>query len=74
MYQWLRASCTLRLRSGQALVAVMDWHSRYVLAWQLSNTLDSLFRQVTLQQALARNSAIFHAAYSFTAIQLAKLA
>ena len=36
------------------LVAVMDWHSRYVLAWQLSNTLDGLFCQVTLQQALAR--------------------
>jgi len=25
------------------LVAVMDWYSRYVLAWQLSNTLDGLF-------------------------------
>jgi putative transposase len=25
------------------LVAIMDWFSRFVLAWQLSNTLDSLF-------------------------------
>ena len=25
------------------LVAVMDWFSRFVLAWQLSNTLDGLF-------------------------------
>jgi putative transposase len=25
------------------LVAVIDWYSRYVLAWQLSNTLDGLF-------------------------------
>jgi putative transposase len=25
------------------LVAVIDWFSRYVLAWQLSNTLDGLF-------------------------------
>jgi transposase InsO family protein len=25
------------------LVAILDWFSRYVLAWQLSNTLDGLF-------------------------------
>jgi putative transposase len=25
------------------LVAVMDWYSRYVLAWRLSNSLDSVF-------------------------------
>jgi putative transposase len=25
------------------LVAVIDWFSRFVLAWQLSNTLDGLF-------------------------------
>ena len=24
------------------LVAIMDWHSRYVLAWRLSNTLEVL--------------------------------
>lgn len=34
------------------LVAVMDWFSRYVLAWQLSNTLDSRFCLLALQQAL----------------------
>lgn len=34
------------------LVAVMDWYSRYVLAWQLSNTLDSDFCLAALQQAL----------------------
>lgn len=34
------------------LVAVIDWFSRYVLAWQLSNTLDSYFCVHTLQQAL----------------------
>jgi putative transposase len=34
------------------LVAVIDWFSRYVLAWQLSNTLDGLFCQVALRQAL----------------------
>jgi len=25
------------------LVAIMDWHSRYVVAWNLSNTLDANF-------------------------------
>jgi len=34
------------------LVAVMDWFSRYVLAWQLSNTLDGRFCRVALRQAL----------------------
>ena len=34
------------------LVAVMDWFSRYVLSWQLSNTLDSGFCVAALQQAL----------------------
>lgn len=34
------------------LVAIMDWFSRYVLAWQLSNTLDGHFCRVALHQAL----------------------
>jgi putative transposase len=34
------------------LVAIMDWFSRYVLAWQLSNTLDGYFCLDVLQQAL----------------------
>ena len=34
------------------LVAVMDWHSRFVLAWELSNTLDTTFCVVALQSAL----------------------
>jgi len=34
------------------LVAVIDWFSRYVLAWQLSNTLDGWFCRVALRQAL----------------------
>jgi putative transposase len=36
------------------LVAVMDWHSRRVLSWRLSNTLDSSFCLESLQQALSR--------------------
>jgi putative transposase len=35
------------------LVAIMDWFSRYVIAWQLSNTLDGAFCLATLEQALA---------------------
>ncbi len=34
------------------LVAVMDWFSRYVLAWELSNSLDGSFCRTALQQAL----------------------
>jgi len=35
------------------LVAVMDWSSRYVLAWRLSNTLDSSFCVDALEEAIA---------------------
>jgi len=34
------------------LVAVMDWYSRFVLAWQLSNTLDGTFCLAALRLAL----------------------
>lgn len=34
------------------LVAIIDWFSRYVLTWQLSNTLDNYFCIQALQQAL----------------------
>lgn len=34
------------------LTAIIDWFSRYVLAWQLSNTLDSLFCVEALSSAL----------------------
>jgi len=33
------------------LVAVMDWYSRFVLSWQLSNTLDGLFCLEAVEQA-----------------------
>jgi putative transposase len=35
------------------LVAIMDWASRYVLAWRLSNTLDSSFCVDALEEAMA---------------------
>jgi putative transposase len=34
------------------LVAIMDWFSRYVVAWQLSNTLDGVFCLDALRLAL----------------------
>ena len=34
------------------LVAVMDWHSRYVLSWRLSNTLDARFCIEALEDAI----------------------
>jgi putative transposase len=36
------------------LVAIMDWASRAVLAWRLSNTMDSSFCVEALEEALAR--------------------
>ena len=36
------------------LVVIMDWYSRYVLAWRLSNTLDSAFCVDALQEALRK--------------------
>ena len=35
------------------LVAVMDWYSRYVLSWRLSNTLEGTFCLEALEEALA---------------------
>lgn len=37
------------------LVAVMDWFSRYVLAWRLSNTLDGSFCLEALDDALSQD-------------------
>jgi putative transposase len=36
------------------LVAVIDWASRAVLAWRLSNTMDTAFCVSALEEALAR--------------------
>ena len=34
------------------LTVVMDWHTRFVLSWRLSNTLDGRFCQESLEEAL----------------------
>jgi putative transposase len=43
------------LRSGFLyLMAILDWYSRYVLAWRLSNSLDADFCLEALEEALGR--------------------
>jgi len=36
------------------LVVIMDWYSRYVLSWRLSNTLDADFCVDALEEALSK--------------------
>src|SRR4051812_44118836 len=38
------------------LAATIDWFSRYVVAWRLSNTLDGSFCQEMLEEALGRGT------------------
>ena len=53
---WAADITYIPLRSGfMYLVVVLDWHSRYVLAWELSNTLDAAFCVSALATALAHN-------------------
>lgn len=42
------------------LTAIMDWYSRYVLSWQLSDSLVTDFCTETLQMALAINQPQIH--------------
>ena len=50
---WSADITYVRLRHGFLyLVAVLDWYSRYVLAWELSNTLDTGFCLHALESAL----------------------
>ena len=51
---WCADITYIRLYRGFAyLVAVMDWYSRCVLSWELSNTLDAHFCVLALEQALS---------------------
>lgn len=43
----------IRLPGGWLyLVAVLDWHSRYVVSWELDQTLELRFVLEAMQQAL----------------------
>jgi len=45
----------IRLRAGWLyLVAVLDWYSRYVMSWQLDQTLEMPFVLAAVQQALGQ--------------------
>lgn len=62
------------------LVAVMDWYSRFVLSWQLSNSLERFFCMDALEMAFAFGQPhIFNSdqgtqftAHDFTALLLAR--
>jgi putative transposase len=50
---WCSDITYIRLAQGFVyLVAIMDWYSRYVLSWKLSNTLDTSFCIEALEEAL----------------------
>ncbi len=60
---WCADITYIRLYRGFAyLVAVMDWFSRCVLSWELSNTMEANFCVTALQAALSsgRRPAIFN--------------
>jgi putative transposase len=51
---WSTDITYIRLRGGFVfLAAVLDWHSRYVLAWEVSITLEADFCVAVLERALA---------------------
>jgi putative transposase len=47
-------TCIPMARGFMYLVVIMDWYSRYVLAWRLSNTLDADLCLEALQEALQK--------------------
>ena len=56
-FVWSTDITYVRLAHGFVyLVAIMDWYSRYVLAWRLSNSLETHFCLEALDQALARTT------------------
>ena len=50
---WCADITYIRMRQGfMYLVAIMDWFTRYVIAWEISNTLDGQFCLDCLYQAM----------------------
>ena len=50
---WCADITYIRMRQGfMYLVAIMDWFTRYVIAWEISNTLDGQFCLDCLHQAM----------------------
>lgn len=51
---WAADITYVPLRAGYLyLVAIMDWYSRFVLSWRLSNSLDAEFCVAALEEALS---------------------
>jgi putative transposase len=52
---WSSDITYIPLATGHAyLVAVIDWHSRYVVSWRLSNTMEASFCVEALNEALSK--------------------
>jgi putative transposase len=52
---WSTDITYVRLKGGYVyLTAVIDWYSRFVLAWRISTTMDTRFCVEALQEALAK--------------------
>jgi putative transposase len=50
-FVWCADITYIRILNGFVyLFAVMDWYSRYVLAWTLSNTLDVYFKRKRIRK------------------------
>ena len=49
-------TCLRMARGFLYLVVIMDWHSCYVVAWQLSNTLETGFYAEALSEALGQGT------------------
>jgi len=55
---WCADLTYIRMQGGFVyLVAVMDWYSRKVLAWEVSNTMDDSFCVSALESAIRRYGA-----------------
>lgn len=58
---WAADITYIRLARGWCyLVAIIDWHSRYVLAWRLSATMESGFCVAALEEALTQGTPEIH--------------
>jgi len=54
---WSTDITYVRLTGGFVyLVAVIDWYSRYVLSWELSNSLDTSFCLLALEKAMSQST------------------
>ena len=53
---WSTDITYIPVQGGYAyLCAVIDWHSRYVLSWELSNTFDAAFCVRAVERAMAQH-------------------